>query len=414
MTTTPPRERLPLTTKRAVSTFGLSVLGLLAANLLPFMLITLEQSLGLGVTEAGAVMTGNLLATAIVCTASTRLSEGRRRVLVGQIGLAATAIFFAVAALNPSTPITVIAIILGGAGAGGALSASGAALAALRNPNRMSAASGLVNRGVVTVVLAVVPLLGITTGSVFGIVAGAALALLLVATWLPRAPVPTDPVAADPTGGVSAADRAEASVPPSRAVTIAGTALLAMFALWAISEDSIWALAGTMGSDQAGLTDAGLGFVLSASTAGGLLAGVALIFIGDKLGRAVPIAVLLVLGGALKLVAALTTDATTYTIVLIGWNTVYLAVFLLFIATAAALDANGRFSGPVIGVYLFGSAFSPIVGGWLAETFGYAGFGWTVAITSWVLVVPMILVGRLSTRVERAEHALRRAAAHEA
>ncbi|WP_180969100.1 MFS transporter [Microbacterium aurantiacum] len=392
--------RLSLNTRRAISTFGLSVLGLLTANLLPFMVIALEQSVGLGVTEAGAVMTGCLLATAVACVATTRLAEGSRRVLVARLGLAISAVAFAVAAFNPGDVATILAVIVGGAGAGGALSSSGAALAALRNPNRMSAANGLVNRGVVTIVLAVVPLIGITSGSVFGLVAGASLALLFAATWLPRAPIQTG-------GSVIAAAAVLVAKPAdaraNRTVTIAGIALLIMYALWAISEDSVWALAGVMGADQSGLSDAGLGLVLSASSAGGLVAAIALIFIGDKLGRAVPLAILLIAGGALKLIAALTTDPTVYTTVLIAWNTAYMAVFLLFIATAAALDANGRFSGPAIGVYLFGSSFSPVIGGWLAETFGYPGFGWVIALISWILVVPMVIVARISTRVERRE-----------
>lgn len=390
--------RLPLNTRRAISTFGLSVLGLLAGNLLPFMVLALEQSLGMGATEAGAVMTGSLLASAVSCVATTRLAEGARRTLVARIGLALAAVAFTVAALNPGASVTVIAIVAGGLGTGGALSASGAALAALRNPNRMSAANGLVNRVVVTIILAVVPLIGITTGSVFGVIAGAAFLLFFAATWLPRAPI----VAVDPLASAASGQHVTTGNPrPSRSITIAGVALLAMYAVWAVSEDSVWALAGIMGADQSGLTDAGLGLVLSASSAGGLVAAVVLMFLGERIGRAVPLAVLLVAGGALKLVAAVTTDPTVYTIALIAWNTAYLAVFLLFIATAAALDANGRFSGPAIGVYLFGSAFSPLVGGWLAETFGYPGFGWAIALVSWMLVVPVVVVARLSTRVEQ-------------
>ncbi|MDQ0728814.1 MFS transporter [Microbacterium sp. W4I20] len=395
--------RLPLNSRRAISTFGLSVLGLLTANLLPFMVIALEQSVGLGVTEAGAVMTGCLLATAVACVATTRLAEGSRRIAVARAGLALSAVMFAVAAFNVSDLVTVLAVILGGAGAGGALSASGAALAALRNPNRMSAANGLVNRAVVTVVLAVVPLIGITTGSVFGIVAGASVALLFAASWLPKAPIRDH----EADAAARAARRAKpADARTDRKVTVAGIALLVMYALWAISEDSVWALAGIMGAEQSALSDAGLGLVLSASSAGGLVATIALTFIGEKLGRAVPLAVLLVAGGALKLVAALTTDPTVYTIALIAWNTAYIAVFLLFIATAAALDANGRFSGPAIGVYLFGSSFSPVFGGWLSETFGYPGFGWVIAVVSWLLVIPMVIVARISTRVESRVSAL--------
>jgi len=392
---------LPLTPRRAISTFGLSVLGLLTANLLPFMVIALQDSVGLGVAEAGAVMTGSLLATAVASAAATRLAEGAWRVRVGQAGLLVMVVAYVVAALNPSAVATIAAVILGGIGAGGALAASGAALAALRNPNRMSAANGFVNRGVVTIVLAVVPLVGITTGSVFGVVAAFAAVLLISVAWLPRAPAVA---VADAESPVSVSRARARRAPHDRRVTVAGLALLAMYALWAISEDSVWALAGTMGADQAGLTEAGLGFVLSASSAGGLIAAIVLIFVGEKMGRAVPFAILLVLGGALKLIAALTTDATVYTIVLIAWNTAYMAVFLLFIATAAALDANGRFSGPAVGVYLFGSAFSPLFGGWLAETIGYAGFGWVIAIISWALVVPVVLVAALSSRREREAH----------
>jgi predicted MFS family arabinose efflux permease len=260
----------------------------------------------------------------------------------------------------------------------------------------MSAANGIVNRAVVTVVLAVVPLVGITLGSVFGLVAGVAAALLVVAAWLPQAPVSTTSPAT--TNYLAQRRRAPRS---SRTITIAGYSLLGMYALWAISEDSVWALAGKMGADQAGLSDARLGLVLSTSSAGGLAAAAVLTVVGARFGRAVPIALLLLVGGALKLSAALTTDPVVYTVVLVLWNTAYMAVFLLFIATAAALDSNGRFSGPVIGVYLFGSSFSPVIGGWLAESFGYAGFGWAIAIVSWALVIPMIVVARVSVRTER-------------
>lgn len=387
--------RLPLNTKRATSTFGMSVLGLLTANLLPFMVIALQDSLGVSVGEAGTIMTGSLLATAIACIAVTRLAEGPKRTSVARVGLVVTALGFAVAALPLGAFATILGVIVGGAGAGGALAASGAALAALRNPNRMSAANGLVNRAVVTVVLAVIPLVGVALGSVYGFVAGLAVVLLVTSGWLPAAPV------------VVSSDRArEQSMPPAikRRNTIAGVSLLAMYAVWAISEDSVWAIAGTMGTDNASLSDTGLGIVLSASSAGGFFAALVLILLGDRVGRALPMAVLLLLGGALKLGTSLATDPAVYGVLLVAWNSVYLAAFLFFIATAAALDANGRFSGPSLGVYLVGTSFAPAFGGWLVESFGYSTFGWVVGVTSWALVLPVVLVARLSTRIERAEH----------
>jgi MFS family permease len=374
----------------------MSVLGLLTANLLPFMVIALQESLGVGVGEAGTIMTGSLLATALACIAVTRLAEGARRVAVARVGLAVTALGFAVAAFPLGTAVTITGVIVGGAGAGGALAASGAALAALRNPNRMSAANGLVNRAVVTVVLALIPMVGVSLGSVYGLVAGLAVVLLITSGWLPAAPVTESsaPVR-DPLATPTAHGR----------TTIAGFALLAMYAIWAISEDSLWAIAGTMGADNARLSDAALGVVLSASSAGGFVAAFALILLGDRLGRALPMAVLLVIGGGLKLGTCLATDPTLYGVLLVAWNSVYLAVFLLFIATAAALDANGRFSGPSLGVYLVGTSFAPMVGGWLAQAFGYGVFGWVIGVTSWLLVVPVVIVARLSTLVEKQEKA---------
>jgi MFS transporter, DHA1 family, inner membrane transport protein len=406
MTTLPAVDhtRLPLTTRRATSTFGMSVLGLLTANLLPFMVIALQDSLGVGVAQAGAIMTGSLLSTALACIAVTRLAEGTRRVAVARVGLAVAALGFAFAAFPFGTAATVSGVIVGGAGAGGALAASGAALAALRNPNRMSAANGLVNRAVVTVVLAVIPLVGVSLGSVFGLVAGLALVMLLVSGWLPTAPVTDVRAETSPIHTSPGSDRR---------ITIAGIALLAMYAIWAISEDSLWAIAGAMGADQAELSDAALGTVLSASSAGGFVAALALIFLGDRLGRAIPLAVLLIMGGGLKLCASLATDPTLYGVLLVAWNSVYLAAFLLFIATAAALDANGRFSGPSLGVYLVGTSFAPVVGGWIVQTFGYPAFGWVMGVTSWLLVIPVVIVARLSTLVEREEKTRREARAPE-
>ncbi|GAB3634039.1 hypothetical protein GCM10027421_33920 [Microbacterium shaanxiense] len=89
------------------------------------MVIALEQSVGLGVTEAGAVMTGCLLATAVAWVSTTRLAEGSRRIAVARAGLALAAVLFAVAAVDPNDLVTILAVIVGGAGAGGALSTSG-------------------------------------------------------------------------------------------------------------------------------------------------------------------------------------------------------------------------------------------------------------------------------------------------
>lgn len=399
--TQPEPQRLPLTTKRAVSTFGIGVVGFMSANLVPFMILAIQDSLEVGATEAGTLMTACLLATALACLAVTRFTEGRGRYLVARAGLLLTTAGFGLAALDLAPAAVITGIIAGGIGAGGAVASGGAALAALRNPNRASGISGLANRAIVTVVLAIIPAVGIGMGSAYGFVAGLALALLFTAGWLPMAAEPAahqgapQPAAESTTTAIAAAGTVS-----TRAITVAGFALLTIFALWAIGEDSLWAMSGAIGVAQAGMTEEQLGLVLSASTGGGLLAAIALIFLGTRLGRALPLGILLALGAALKLTACLTTDSTTYLVAMIAWNTVYAVAFMYFIATAAALDASGRWSGPVLGVYLVGSSFAPMFGAWIGEAFGFPALGGVLAGFSLALLVPAVLIARLSTRVE--------------
>ena len=188
----------------------------------------------------------------------------------------------------------------------------------------------------------------------------------------------------------------------SRTVTIAGFSLLVVFALWAVSEDSLWAMAGIMGAEQTGLTPEGLGLALSGATAGGLIGSVLLMIVGSRLGRAVPLAVLLLAGGVLKIVEGFTTDPTAFIVVFIAWNTVYAIAFMYFVSTSAALDADGRWSGPLLAVYLVGSALTPVIGAALVGTLGFQGFAVALGIASFVLAVPASAIALLSTRLERA------------
>ncbi|MCD2105756.1 MFS transporter [Rhodococcus qingshengii] len=370
-------------------------MGFITANLIPLMIVAMVEDLGVTESAAGAVLTASLLVCAVTCLATTRIASGPHRHLLGRVSLIAMAAAFGVAAIAPSTMIACAAIIVGGIGAGGSASVGGAALAALTNPDRASSISGLVNRLVVTAVLALIPILGTHMTNAFGIVAVLALATAATVTWLPSSPVKESPESAKATttlpAGVSA-----------KRLTFAGTAFLAMLAVWAISEDSLWAVLGIMGSEHAGLSDQQMGLALSASTAGGVLAAVTLTALGSRVSRTVSISVLLILGAILKLSASLTTDPTIYLVLVIVWNTIYAATFIVLVAISAALDAAGRWSAPLLGTYLIGSAFAPLFGTSVTASLGYPTFGVIISGISFVLLVPFALVSRLSARTEGA------------
>ncbi len=394
----PHTGRVPLTTTRAVSVFGISVVGFMTANLVPVMIVALTGGPGFSATGAGTLMTASLLACAATCLATSRWTAAGGRYVVARAGLALTALGFGAAAFVPSVPVVVAGVVLGGLGAGGAVSAGGAALGALRDPDRASGISGFTNRAVVSVVLFVVPVLGAGMGSAFGLLAGLALAALLTTGWLPDRPVPE----AAPTGPVAGNSSTAPAAPASRTTTLAGAGLLACFALWALSEDSLWAVAATMGAEQAGLDETGMGLVLSLSTLGGLAASALVGLAGPRLGRTAPLAAALVTGGALKLLAGTVTDPGWYMVVVVAWNTLYMLSFIYIVAVAAALDASGKWSAPVLGVYLVGSAFAPVFGTAVSAAAGYTVLGAVLAGMTFVLLVPLVLVSRISVRTETA------------
>lgn len=403
MTTLDLRTRIPLRFPTAAATFAIGIAGYLGVNLSPYMITAAQTGLGLDVLAASWLVTATLLLTAVTGLAIAPLCAGTHRRTVARAGLGLAVVGFATAALAPATMLP--GLLLGGAGAGGAVAASGAALAAFRNPDRVAGFNGLANRGVITVVLAVIPLIGLAPIDVFGALALFSLIGLVATAWLPAAPVVA------PQAGAAIAEAMPIEVPPTgtvrtsptrtRTVTVAGFGLLLVFALWAASEDSLWAMAGVMGAEQAGLTPEGLGIALSGATAGGLLGSLLLMIVGARLGRAVPLVILLVVGGALKIVEGFVTDPTTFIVIFIAWNSVYAIAFMYFVSTSAALDADGRWSGPLLAVYLVGSALTPVIGAALVGVFGYQGFAVALGIASFVLAVPAGAIALISTRLER-------------
>jgi len=396
--------RLPIRFSTASSTFLVGIAGYLGVNLSPYMIAAVQTGVGADVLTASWIVTATLLLTALVGLAVAPACAGPRRRLVARVGLILAVVGFGAAALVPALVVT--GLLLGGVGAGGAVAAAGAALAAFRNPDRVAGLNGLANRGLITVILAVVPLIGLAPIDVFGSMAVFSVLALLTVSWMPTAPAATVhaaaavgeavPIEVPPTGTLRTA------APPSRVVTVAGFVLLVVFALWAASEDSLWAMAGVMGADNAGLTPEGLSLALSGATAGGLLGTIALVAVGDRLGRGIPLIVLLVAGGILKIVEGSVTDPTLFVVVFIAWNTIYAVAFMYFVATAAALDADGRWSGPLLATYLVGSALTPVIGASLVGLLGYQGFALTLALASFVLAVPAGIIGVLSRRLERA------------
>lgn len=384
--------RVPLRARNGSAVFLVSLAGLMLANLAPLIMSVFEQ-VGFDVVASGNILTWGLFASAVIGLVTSRAAAGKRRRRLAAIGLVVAVAGFLFAAIVTPPALVVTGFIIGASGVGTAISTSGAAIAALRNPNRVSATSGVVNRLLVMVVLAVIPVLGLAQMTVFGALALLSLFSLAVTVWLPDTPE-------FPTSDRDA-ESAEAPTNAPRRVLFAGIALLIVFPLWGTSEDAVWTLAPTLG-DAVGLSEQVLGFALSAAAGVGAGAMVIVTLSGRRIGRAVPLAIALLLGGATKIWIGLTDDPQTLAILIVVVNTIYAFAFVLFLATAAGLDARGKWSGPLIGAYIVGSSFAPIIGAWIIDGVGVPVFGVSMGIVSFVLVVPTVLIARVSTGVEKA------------
>ncbi len=382
--------RVPLGLRNGAAVFLVALAGLMLANLAPLVMAVLED-VGFDVIASGNILTWALLASALVGLGTSRPAAGRHRRTIAVIGLVIAIIGFLAAALIGSPTVIVAGLIAGGAGVGAAISTSGAAIAAIENPNRVSATSGVVNRLLVMVVLGVIPAIGLAQITVFGALALLSALSLAVTIWLPATP--------DYSSAVIAAESPAGTRAP-RKVVLAGIGILIVFPLWGTSEDSVWTLAPVLG-DSVGLSEQSLGFALSAAAGCGAAAMLIVMLLGTRIGRAVPLAVALILGGVTKIWIGMTTDPQTLAVLIVVVNTIYAFAFVLFIATAAGLDARGYWSGPLVGAYIVGSSFAPLLGAWVIDTVGIPAFGLIMGVVSFVVVIPTVLIARVSTGVER-------------
>lgn len=382
--------RVPLGLRNGAAVFLVALAGLMLANLAPLVMAVLED-VGFDVIASGNILTWALLASALVGLGTSRPAAGRHRRTIAVVGLVIAIIGFLAAAFIASPTVIVAGLIAGGAGVGAAISTSGAAIAAIENPNRVSATSGVVNRLLVMVVLGVIPAIGLAQITVFGALALLSALSLAVTIWLPATP--------DYSSAVIAAESPAGTRAP-RKVVLAGIGILIVFPLWGTSEDSVWTLAPVLG-DSVGLSEQSLGFALSAAAGCGAAAMLIVMLLGTRIGRAVPLAVALILGGVTKIWIGMTTDPQTLAVLIVVVNTIYAFAFVLFIATAAGLDARGYWSGPLVGAYIVGSSFAPLLGAWVIDTVGIPAFGLIMGIVSFVVVIPTVLIARVSTRVER-------------
>ncbi len=360
-------------------------IGVLGGNLQPLLIGALIDSLHMDASRAGLLGSIELAAVATASfIVAPRIGRVPRRSLI-LLGAAAAAAAYGASALPQSFAAFIPLRVLAGAGAGVVLAVGNATVSACRHPDRVFARMTLAGTVLITIVLALLPLLITRFAYRGGYIGMAVLCLLLLPlfAWIPDLP-PAAEVHGD--------------APMSQAVLGAATLLSA--ALLFFNQSGVWAFSERL-AVLAHLDHEQIGFALSFSTFAGLLGAGLAARVGTQAGRTLPL-----------LVGVLTTGLTLVALVHVNTPRAYVAILTLngiaylfmvpyVFGTAAALDRQGRWAAATIGAATIGAALGPGIVGPVVQTYGYAGLGSIVLAFTCISAAAVAPVARALDRAER-------------
>lgn len=360
--------------------------GYLAPYLLPTTVGRLDAALPLTATQAGAVGSALLLASA---TAGFLLASRVDRIgarPLARAGLALAALGYGGAALTHAVPAVVAGALIGGFGSGTVTAVAATGIAAQRDPHRASTLGLLGVSALAGAVYLTVPHLGPGHGQPL-----AAIALTALAVWPLTGRLPGR------TADGPAAHRPEGRPPlPHRPL---GLLLVAAMPCWSLAQNALWGVSGRIGLRQAHLAEATVGVVFAVALGAGLLGVLGAGAIGPRLGRAVPIGAGTVLIAGCITLSASAADLPTFASGEIAWNLCYPIVLSYLIGLAASLDPRGRWAVLAGSASSLGTAAGPLAGSLLSAWAGFPAMGAVLAAGLLVVAVPMTVVARRAGRV---------------
>ncbi|MEU8031438.1 MFS transporter [Streptomyces sp. NPDC049099] len=350
--------------------------GYLAPYLLPTTVGRLDSGLPLDPTQAGAIGSALLLASA---TAGFLLAARVDRIgprTLARLGLALAVLGYGGAALSTLVPAVVVGAVVGGFGSGTITAVAASGIAAHRDPHRVSTLGLLGVSALAGALYPTFPHLGPGHGLPL-----AAVALTALAVWplTGRLPARTAPARTTVAHG---------RLPHLRA----GLLLAAAMLCWSLAQNALWGVSGRIGLDQAGLSEVTVGAVFAVALGAGLVGVVGAGALGQRLGRALPIGAGTALIAGCIALSASATGLPTFAAGEILWNLIYPVVLSYVIGLAAALDSRGRWAVLVGSASSLGTAAGPLTGSMLAAGAGFPVMGKVLGAGLLLVAVPMTAV----------------------
>lgn len=353
-------------TPRTITGFVASwVLALMAVNLVPALISSLQVGVGLTIAQAGNVATAMSVSSVLAMASTSLVIVKFDRPLVARIGSLLMLLGFGGSAWKLEAPWVVCGLVLAGMGCGIVVAAGTAAAATTEDPDRTTTIVYVINRFLAAILMAITPLFRNDLQTLLAVLAVLAIIGLVLSGGLPNIPTALLPGANRPRG----------------VFVRAGIVLAATLGLWSITEEMVYSMTAVLAED-AGLSAEAAGILLSCKIIGGLLGALCAPVMLRTLGRARSLAVIVLISTIAKYMIVIASGPVMYGSAIVIWGVVYGAVITLVIGLAALMNLSGRTVVTVTTVYLFGVSLGPLVGANLLPVLSRPGFAIAVSAPS--------------------------------
>lgn len=342
----------------------------------PIILSSIKRGFELSATQAGIILTLEMLALAISSTLlSTIIGKiaNRKLFLWGLLLLLLGHVF---AALSDVVLLVVIARIIAGIGAGMIVVVANATMSSSSDPERAFALAFVISGIIAAAIMPVLTGLSDQFAHRGVFIFLAALSLLIA-----------------PLCKSMLKNSESHTMQPVILTThppLAYMTLLALF-IYNCSVGSVWAFSEQMAS-QAGVESGKIGFIFAAAMSSGIAGGFMASWLSTKAGRIKPI----IACGVVHILSilSLTTATTTfeYTASLILCAIALYFIMPYFLGVASMFDENGRWGAAGGGASLLGLAISASVGGVIIDWGGYKMIGIMFALSATLSILILTFV----------------------
>jgi predicted MFS family arabinose efflux permease len=352
--------------------------GFLSYLVMPYLIGSVADGMGLGIDQAGLVGSVELLIVALSAFATSAKVRVLPRRKVAMIGGVIALVGHSLSLLTNSIETLLICRALAGVGAGMALAIGNACLAASHDPSK---AYGQVMMLLATVTAGVIVALGYITEiwsyyGVYGTQAIVVALMLIPMSFLPEG---------DETRPED--DISRGKVPMRPAVLIAVGILL-----WHFSDNSIWGFSERIGT-KIGMEPNVIGWLLGGGMFVGVIGGLIASSIGTRYGRIWPVCA--GVATAMACVSAITSTDTIaiYTASILTYIVCFMFISSYIYGLAGELDHHGRVMAAASGAGNVGVALAPFISGTLIASVGYESMGKVVISTLLVVMALSAMVG---------------------